>query len=139
MNPKPKLLLLLIALLVLLSLGGFFGGIAMFVDPSGESIGLPAELLDGLPLSTFLLPGLFLVVVMGIAPLVIAWGLWVRLSWAWIAALLQGILLVLWICFQILLWGTPIALQLVYLVWGLVLIGLCFAPAVKSYLGRDQT
>lgn len=128
MKSRPKILNLLIILLILLALGGLGGGIVMFIDPSGEFMGLPADLLDGFPISSFILPGMFLVFVMGLAPFVVAWGLWKQRSWAWGAAVAQSIALVLWISFQILLWGTPIALQVVYLIWGFVMLGLCFAP-----------
>jgi hypothetical protein len=134
-NPRSKTRIFLIILLVLLGLGGFFGGCAMLIDPSGESIGLPSNLLDGLPFSSFLLPGLFLVVVMGFAPSMFAWGLWKARPWAWKGALAQSIILILWICFQIFLWGKPIALQVVYLLWGILMLGLCFVPGVKPSEG----
>jgi hypothetical protein len=54
------------------------GGAAMLADPSGVSMGLLPDLLDSLPLTNFILPGLFLVIVMGILPIGIAWGLWRR-------------------------------------------------------------
>jgi len=117
---------LLVILLILLGLGGFVGGIPMFIDPSGESMGLPPGMLDKLPISNFILPGLFLVCVMGIAPIIIAWGLWNRKPWAWTAALAQSIVLILWICFQFLLWGDPVIIQVIYLVWGIVMLILCF-------------
>jgi hypothetical protein len=131
-NRRPKILILLIVVLILLGLGGIGGGAAMFVDPSGLSMGLPSDLLDGLPITNFILPGIFLVVVMGILSLGIAWGLWRRRSWAWPATVGQSIVLILWICFQILLWGKPIAIQVVYLIWGFVMLGLCFMPGVKG-------
>jgi hypothetical protein len=132
MNTRPAILILLIILLILLGLGGVGGGIAMFVDPSGQLMGLPADLLDGLPIASFILPGVFLVIGMGLAPFVVAWGLWQRLPWAWIATVAQSIVLILWICFQIFLWGSPIALQVVYLVWGFVMLGMCFLPGVRN-------
>ena len=129
---RPGVLRLLIILLVLLGLGGIGGGFVLLADPSGAFMGLPGDLLEGFPVSSFVLPGLFLIVMMGIAPLLIAWGLWKRLTWAWMAAVAQSILLILWICFQIILWKDPIALQIVYLVWGIFMLGLCFTPGVKS-------
>lgn len=128
----PRTLILLIVLLILLGLGGIGGGIALLADPSGAFLRMPVDLLKGLPISSFILPGLFLVVIMGVAPLLIAWGLWKGLPWAWIAAIVQSIVLILWIGFQIFLWRDPIAIQVVYLVWGIFMLGLCFARGVKS-------
>jgi len=122
----------LLVLLVLLGLGGIGGGAAMLADSSGAGMGLSPEMLAGLPISNFVLPGLFLMGVMGLAPLVIAYGLWKRLPWAWAAAVIQGSVLVLWIGLQILLWGAPMGIQILYLIWGIVIVALCFAPGVKT-------
>ena len=77
----------------------------MLFDPSGASMGLPTDLLDGLPISNFVLPGLFLIIVMGIIPLILAYVLRKRTRWAWLGTLVQGIVLLLWIGFQWILWG----------------------------------
>jgi hypothetical protein len=130
-NSRPVTVVILIVLLVLLGLGGLVGGIPMLIDPSGVSIGLPGDLLENVPISTFVLPGLFLIVVMGIVPFIISFGLWKRERRAWLGAMTQGIVLVLWICVQIALWGTPIALQYIYLIWGVVIFVLSLLPQTK--------
>ncbi len=122
----------LIALLVLLGLGGLAGGAVMLSDPTGAEMGLSLAMLENLPIADFTLPGLFLIGVMGVAPLVIALGLWRRIPWAWAAALTQGIVLVLWIGLQIVLWGAPMFVQLLYLVWGLVIVAFCFVPGLRA-------
>lgn len=58
MNPTIWRYVLLV-LLVLLGLGGIGGGAAMLADPSGVGIGLSPEMLEGLPISNFVLPGCF--------------------------------------------------------------------------------
>ena len=104
----------------------------MLIDPSGQAMGLPPELLDGLPISNFILPGLFLIVVMGISPMVITYSLWKCLPWAWMASLALGIILVLWICLQIYLWGDPVIIQYIYLVWGTLLVGFSLLSQVRK-------
>jgi hypothetical protein len=101
-------------------------------------MGLSTDLLDALPVTNFVLSGLFLVIVMGIIPFVIAFGLWKRYAWSWMAALAESIILILWICFQIILWGNPIAIQIIYLLWGIMMLGLCFAPGIRSYRRNKQ-
>ena len=125
-------LYMLLAGMILLGPGGWFGGVVMFIDPSGALMGLPSNLLDGLPINNFILPGLFLVVVMGIAPLVIAYGLWRWQPWAWRGALALSVVLILWIIFQIVLWGFPAAIQILYLLWGGGMLALCLVPAVRA-------
>ncbi len=108
---------LLVILLVFLSLSGLFG-IMFLIDPSGELTEMPLSLLDNLPIDTFFLPGLYLLVVYGIGSAVIAYGLVRQLSWAPVAALLLGLVLIGWIFGQIILWGPPVLLQYVYLTVG---------------------
>lgn len=129
---------ILLALLVLLGLGGLGSGAVMLADPSGALMGLPTTLLDGLPISNFVLPALFLSGVMGVAPLVIAYGLWRRLPWSWAATLTQGVVLILWIILQFVLWGAPIAIQWVYLAWGMVIVALCFAPGLRAQIRHSS-
>ncbi|MFU8771604.1 MAG: hypothetical protein ACNA8H_04185 [Anaerolineales bacterium] len=124
--------IILIILLVILGLGGLGGGIAMLIDPSGQMMGLPTDMLDGLPITNFILPGLFLILIMGIMPIANGIALWKSLPGAWIASLSLGILLVLWIFLQIYLWGDPVAIQYIYLVWGLLIAGLSLLPQVRK-------
>ncbi len=135
---RPITIILLIILLVFLGLGGFVGGIPMQVDPTGSSMGLPAGLLENLPIDNFVLPGLFLIVVMGIIPIVIAVGVWRRSDWAWVATLAIGGVLVLWILFQFILWGEPIAIQYFYLMLGLVIFAMGWLPSTRRYLHSDR-
>lgn len=102
-------------------------------DPSGDLMGLPLVLLESVNLQTYLLPSMFLFVVMGILPLVATVGLLRAQKSAWIVTVGLSILLILWICSQIILWGAPIPIQIIYLVIGVVLLGLCFIPSIREY------
>lgn len=108
-------------------------------DPSGDLMGLPLVLLESVSLQTYLLPSMFLFVVMGILPLVAAVGLLRGQKSAWIVTVGLSILLILWICFQIILWGAPIAIQITYLVIGVVMLGLCFIPSIREYYQGTAT
>lgn len=94
----------------------------MLIDPSGASLALPADLLVDLPIDTFILPGLYLVVVYGLLSPVIAYGLWKRAPWAWGAAVVLSIILLGWIIGQLILWGSPHIIQAVYFVLGLAML-----------------
>lgn len=108
---------LLVILLVFLSLSGLFG-ILFLIDPSGELVEMPLSHLDKLPIDTFFLPGLFLLIVYGIGSAIIAYGLFRQLFWAPVAGLLLGLVLIGWVIGQFILWGAPALLQYIYLTVG---------------------
>jgi hypothetical protein len=74
---RPATLWILLFWLLLLAFGGLYGGIAMLLDPSGGSLQM-TEVLPLLPVRDYFLPGLFLLGVMGIFPLILVYGLWFR-------------------------------------------------------------
>jgi len=88
------------------------------IDPSGEHVEMPLSHLDKLPIDTFFLPGLFLLIVYGIGSAVIAYGLFHQLFWAPVAGSLLGLVLIGWVIGQFILWGTPAMLQYIYLTVG---------------------
>lgn len=124
MNPQSNSLqvirTLLVILLVFLSLSGLFG-ILFLIDPGGELVEMPLSLLDKLPIDTFFLPGLFLLIVYGIGSAVIIYGLLRQLFWAPVAGLLLGLVLIGWVIGQIILWGAPVMLQYIYLTVGVAI------------------
>ena len=111
---------LLLILLIFLSLSGLFG-IVFLIDPSGELVEMPLSHLDKLPIDTFFLPGLYLLIVYGIGSAVIAYGLVRQLFWAPVAGLLLGVVLLGWVVGQIILWGEPAMLQYLYLSVGVAI------------------
>jgi hypothetical protein len=122
----------LIGCLLFLSISGLAGGIGMLMDPSGASLSLPGDLLADLPIETFILPGLYLVLVYGLLSPIIAYGLWKRAPWAWAASVLLGIILLGWIVGQFILWGSPHIIQAVYFFLSLAMLALSLAPATRS-------
>ncbi|MFO7585363.1 MAG: hypothetical protein R6W69_11585, partial [Anaerolineales bacterium] len=95
--------------LLFLAFGGLYGGIAMLLDPSGASMQMD-EVLDLLPVSDYLLPGLFLLLVMGLTPLALIYGLLARPSWPWLQSLLSRTR-AHWA------WGATVLLGLGLLLW----------------------
>ena len=80
---------------------------------------VPHSHLDKLPIDTFFLPGLFLLIVYGIGSALIAYGLIRQLFWTPVVGLLLGLVLVGWVMGQIILWGEPAMLLYIYLIVGL--------------------
>jgi hypothetical protein len=95
--------------LLLIGVGGLYGGSVFLLDPSGGLMGMSLRYLDPLPLSSYFWPGVWLFVVMGVCPLLVLYGLWARphvswfasieershAHWAWTAALTLSVVLLL--------------------------------------------
>jgi hypothetical protein len=140
---RPRALWLLIPLMVLLSVSGFYGGIAMLRDTSGAVLQAKLSWLDHAPVHTYLLPGLFLLGVYGIGVLVLIAGLlWrpqpgpiVRLDanlghhWAWVGTIAVGVVLVLWIVYEFFVLPDVLWLQPALIGLGLVMVG---TPMLRS-------
>ncbi len=131
---RPLTIWVILFLLLLLCVGGLYGGIAMLVDPSGRSLQLN-ELLPQLPVSDYHLPGLFLLVIMGTATLALIYGLLVcprwkwaasvfpskTYHWAWTGTLVLGVTLAAWLTVQGFLIGLRSPIQYVTAVDGFLM------------------
>lgn len=138
---RPASVYLLIALLLLLAVGALYGGAALIVDPAGDLLGMPVALLAGSPFRDYLLPGIILFGLLGVFPVAVALGLWLRPGWgwmrrfgihaAWLAALGVGGALIVWILVQMTI--LSFFLQPVLLVQGIAIIGVSLLPGVRHY------
>lgn len=140
---------LLIALEILLGVGATISGTIMLVNPQGLEW-LPLSMLEKTPFTTWTLPGLILLSLLGIYPLVVAYSLWRQPGWrwpdalnpwknrhwSWAAALSTGIIVLTWIIVQMLMLRTIAGLQLLYLTWGSAILLLALAGSVKRYCAR---
>jgi hypothetical protein len=135
----------LVASVLFLALGGLYGGLSMLRDPSGVSLGLDG-VLPRLPFDTYVLPGLFLVVVMGLLPLALAYGLLARPTWrwavaiarltghhwAWTGAFVLGAVLVLWLAVQAWMIGFAWPIQFVTAGNAVAIVVFALLPAVRG-------
>lgn len=96
---------LLLIMLVFQGLSGLVGGIGLIADPSGVTMRIPIEWLAGSPFADYLIPGIVLFTLLGIFPLIAAWGVWKRKSWGRTSALLVGAGLCIWILVEVLVIG----------------------------------
>ena len=129
------------ATVLLQGISGIVGGYALLIDPSGGLIGLPLAWLQGTPFSDYFVPGIILLSVLGVCPLVVAWGLWRGRTWAWYGSLLVGASLAIWILVEIMMIGYQPAppLQAFYGLLSLVILSLSAAPSVRQrLLEREQ-
>ena len=143
---RPPALWLLIATLVVQAIGAVGGGVVFLLDIDGGLMGMDTSSLAGTPVDTYLLPGLLLLIPLGLVPLYVAWALVRRpryqwIAWlehltkteaAWCGAIAVGIGLLVWIVAEY-LYIDYHWLQAVFGVTGAVIAGLALLPAVRRF------
>jgi len=137
---------LLILMHGILGLGAIVGGVILIMDPSGSMVNLPESLLEHSPFASFLFPGIILLLVLGVMPIMIAisliryvhWGLGERLNlysdryWAWTFSLYTGFALIIWIMVQV-YWIQDVSLiHLVYFAWGVGIQVVTLLPGIQG-------
>jgi len=102
------------------ALGAIPVGISMLSDTTGSGMGMSPELLANSPLNSFLLPGLFLLVVNGFANLGAAILSFARHRLAGHAGLILGVALILWIVIQVWWISLSSILQPLFFIIGII-------------------
>lgn len=132
--PGPRATVLLI-LLLFQGVSAVGGGLWLVLHPTGILPDLTLELLRGSPFGDYRFPGFVLLVVLGVVPCTVAFGVWLRKSWSRIGSLLVGVALVVWIVVQIAIigyqpWPPPPwpSLQLIYGTVGVAIVSLAAKP-----------
>jgi hypothetical protein len=106
----------LLVVLLLVAVNAVYGSIGLVVN----GMGMPREWLDRLPVDTWTLPGLALVLTVAVPQLVAAWFVWRRDPRAGVIGLVVGAALVLWILVQLLVLQRYFFLQPVIAGFGLL-------------------
>jgi hypothetical protein len=135
---RPRSVWALVVLLALQALGAIGGGVGLVQDPV-NNIGLPISLLDGTPFSDYLWPGLILLIVVGIFPLAVLYGVLRRRLWGWWLALAAGAGLIIWIVVEGILLGylagAGIGMQIAYGLIGLLVALVTLLRPTRGYFG----
>jgi hypothetical protein len=131
---RPAAAWILLILLLVQGLGGVGGGFSLVLKPDGSIMGMPVSYLDGSPFSDYLIPGLILLLVLGVLPLVAAAGLWVRRSWAWYVSFVVGCGLMIWILVEITIIPYD-PLQIVFGVIGALIVLVSLTASVRRFYG----
>jgi hypothetical protein len=126
----------LIAVEAVIAFGAVYGGVGLIAD---NSIGMLPQWLDGTPFSTWLWPGIFLLLVVALPMTVAAVAELTRRSIAYPASLLAGTAQIGWIVVQWLVMQRYFFLQPVMLAGGLLVILLAWAAHRGESLGSRPT
>lgn len=135
----------------LLGIGAMVGGGALIIDPSGNLVHMPDSLFEHSPFDSFLIPGIILLLVLGVMPMIIAisllrrthWEIGEKLNlysnqyWGWTFSLYTGFALIIWIMVQV-YWIQHISvIHLVYFSWGVGIQIVTLLPDVQRRYQAD--
>jgi len=148
MNPSNKFsLILLVILMIFQAIGAIGGGLALVISPSGKLMQMPLSMLEHSPFPNFLIPGLFLLIVLGFIPAFECYALWKKpdsafltrlnpekeVHWAWSLAFFIGIVLILWIDLEVMFLRAVDILHLIYALLGVVIVVLTAWPSTRKH------
>tara|TARA_R100001143_G_C3360693_1_gene135334 strand:+ start:5268 stop:5690 length:423 start_codon:yes stop_codon:yes gene_type:complete len=117
-------------------ISGLIGGAVLVIDPTGVLVQLPTSMLDGSPFDNFLIPGIILLTILGVFPMIVLYGLTKKRLWSWFGAFTVSVALIIWIGVEILIVGyhPEPPLQLIYGLLGIIMLGLVLIPSVRRTL-----
>ncbi len=115
-------------------LGAISAGLFLLIDPSGESLGYPIEMLEHSPFRDFFIPGLVLFTVNGLFHILGAWASFTKQWYAGKLGLGLGLFLVAWIIIQVCFIRSTHFLHFLYL--GIGIIEIVIASKIGSSLKK---
>jgi hypothetical protein len=118
---------------IIVGIGALFGGMAAILSPSGSAVGISAsEALKNGPFTDFLIPGLFLFVIIGLGNIgVLITAKYKNRYQAYISGCL-GVILCLWIIIQCYMLFMINALHIIFFIIGALQIFLSIKLARES-------
>ena len=136
----------LLFLLGFLGVGAIYGGGLLIISPSGKLLGTPLSILETSPFNDFLIPGILLFFVIGVAPLLLIIALIKKpvstraeslncfkdMHWSWSYSLYIGFALIIWIQVQEILIQGVHWLHSFYMGWALLILFVTQLPQVKT-------
>ncbi len=143
---------LLAVLVALQAISGMAGGAVLTIDPSGGILSMPVSVLRHGPFADFLVPGLILLLVLGVFPAVVAIALWTRPRWAaaaaverafgehwaWIAAGVLGVGLLVWLAVELWMVG-PSSLLVAYDVLAVAVLAVALVPGTRRFYRIERS
>ncbi|MBN1367901.1 MAG: hypothetical protein JW967_08230 [Dehalococcoidales bacterium] len=144
---RPVTAWILIILHFFIGFGGIISGAMLIVRPDGELMDWTPEILAGTPFNSYLIPGIILVLLIGIFPIFAGFGMlkkpvWQGINiinpsrkyhWAWAASWAVGVILLVWIIVELFMVGYISILQPIVVAWGIITLILTLLPGLKRY------
>jgi hypothetical protein len=127
-------------------MSALYGGAALMISPDGELLGLPLYLLNGTPFTSFFSPAIILFFVLGILPLLSAWGLlknkksalaeklnlFKDMQWSWSFGIYSSFFLVVWLQIQMMFLSAVSWLHAFYMFLAIAILISGLRTAVRN-------
>jgi len=137
---------ILITLLFFLGLGAIGGGQVLIISPNGTLMGMPLSILSYTPFRSFLLSGIILFSILGIAPLLLTIAHIKKLAselaelfnffkdphWAWSYTIYIAFALIIWIQIQMLLLNSVSWLHTFYVFLAITILFAALLPLLRN-------
>jgi hypothetical protein len=134
------------ALLVFYGILGLISGALLIADPTGGGLGFDSNIVEKVPLHSFLLVGLFLFFIYGMGSLVLAYGALTRnesvfrkvsevsgYHWSWTGGMLLTLVLVIWLAVEGSLIGLDWPATYFTVVIGVGIFVMLILPSTRRY------
>jgi hypothetical protein len=137
---------ILLILLALLGSGAIFGGGVLIISPSGKLFGMPLSMLENSPFNNFLIPGIILFGVLGIAPVGLTLALIKRpeykfaelfnfytdMYWAWTYCIYIAFALIIWVQLEMTFLHAVHWSHTLYMFLALLILFVALLPQVRN-------
>ena len=129
-----------------LALGAIGGGIVLIISPTGEMIGLPLYEFKNIPFKSYLIPGIILLSVLGLVPLLLIIALLKKpesklaeqinvfkdMHWSWTYSIYIAFILIGWVHIELIfLQGVVHWLHTFYMFYAILIIIVALLPQMR--------
>ena len=138
---------LYLILLGFLSLSAIGGGGALIISPTGEVMGLPLSSFKNMPFDSYLIPGIILLSVLGVIPIILIiallkkteskfaeyFNMYRDMHWSWTFSIYIAFILIGWIIIQLIFLQSAIFwLHTFYVFYAVLMIIIALLPEVRD-------
>jgi hypothetical protein len=143
----------LLILLGFLALGAIIGGGTLTISPTGKLLRMPLYLLEKSPFNNYLIPGIILFSVFGLAPLLLIFALiknpigkfaetfnfFKDMHWSWTYSIYVAFALIIWLQIEMMFLQTVYWIHTFYMIYAIVLIFVALLPQIRNIYKKTNT
>jgi hypothetical protein len=140
-------------LLGFLALGAIIGGGTLTISPTGKLLRMPLYLLEKSPFNNYLIPGIILFSVFGLAPLLLIFALLKKpigkfaetfnffkdMHWSWTYSIYVAFALIIWLQIEMMFLQTVYWIHTFYMIYAIVIIFVALLPQIRNIYKKTNT